>query len=255
MGWLAGRTVAVTRAEGERADELATLVEARGATAVMVPVVRIEPLPEGVAALRAAFGSARSIDWVICTSPRAAESLVHSWPALAQSAAPQLAAIGVTTAAALPRCEFVPSTQSAAGLLREWAAAAVAPTTALVVQAGGAAPTLADGLRAAGWDVTVIAPYHSVPSVPPDHVRSAAMNADVVLFASGSAAEAWFQVFGTAGPAVRVAIGPHTSAVAERIGLKISSVSPDHSLDGLVDSADCISATGPGAATGDPTGT
>jgi uroporphyrinogen-III synthase len=251
VGWLAGRTVAVTRSEGERADELAKLVEARGAAAVIVPVVRIEPLPNGVAALRGAAGG--SFEWVICTSPRAAHALVDAWPHLAAGATPKLAAIGTATAAVLPRCEFVPATQSAAGLLSEWAAAA--PSTVLVVQAGGAAATLADGLRAAGWQVTAVSPYRSVPNVPADHLCAAAMKADAVLFASGSAAEGWFHVFGTAGPAVRVAIGPHTSAVAERIGLKISSVSPDHSLDGLVDSADCIPAAGSGAATGDPNGT
>jgi len=70
--------------------------------------------------------------------------------------------------------------------------------------------------------------------VPPAGVQLAALAADAVLFASGSAARAWAAVFGDAAPPVSVAIGPNTAAAAAAAGLKISLVAADHSLSGMV---------------------
>jgi uroporphyrinogen-III synthase len=62
----------------------------------------------------------------------------------------------------------------------------------------------------------------------------AVAGADALLLASGSAAQAWVDAMGPAGPPIVVAIGPMTAAVADRLGLKVSGVAADHSLDGLV---------------------
>jgi uroporphyrinogen-III synthase len=58
--------------------------------------------------------------------------------------------------------------------------------------------------------------------------------ADAVLFASGSAARGWVEVFGTDAPPVVVAIGPETAAATERAGVRVTAVARDHSLAGLV---------------------
>jgi len=55
-----------------------------------------------------------------------------------------------------------------------------------------------------------------------------------VLFASGSAARAWAEIFGSRPPALSVAIGAQTAAAAEQAGLKITIVSADHSMYGML---------------------
>jgi uroporphyrinogen-III synthase len=105
----------------------------------------------------------------------------------------------------------------------------------LLVQAVDAEPTAAEGLRALGWRVHAIAPYRTVPALPTAAQQLAAFSADAVLFASGSAARAWVQVFGTTVPPIVVAMGPSTAAAAEAAGLKVSLVAADHSLSGMVD--------------------
>jgi uroporphyrinogen-III synthase len=127
---------------------------------------------------------------------------------------------------------LVPAQQSAAGLLAEFPHGT---GSVLLVQAVDAEPTMADGLAAGGWEVTVVAPYRTVPALPSAGLQLAALSADAVLFASGSAVAAWVQVFGTSTPPIVVAIGPRTAASARGLDLKISVVATDHSLQGLVD--------------------
>ena len=56
------------------------------------------------------------VDWIVVTSPNGAGRV---GPLLAPDAtAPQVAAVGSTTAAALPRCDLVAGTQSAARIAR-----------------------------------------------------------------------------------------------------------------------------------------
>jgi uroporphyrinogen-III synthase len=143
-----------------------------------------------------------------------------------------VAAIGNATATALGvPVHLLPARQNAAGLL---AAFPVGEGTVLVVQAAGAAPELAEGLATLGWTVTVVAPYLTVPARPTREQQFAALAADAVLFAAGSAAKAWVQVFGDTTPPVVVAMGPQTAAAATAAGLKVTLVAADHSLDGLV---------------------
>jgi uroporphyrinogen-III synthase len=104
----------------------------------------------------------------------------------------------------------------------------------LVVQATGAAPTLVDGLRAAGGDVVVINAYSARPVAASREVCDHALDADALLLASGSAARAWVDVFGRDAPGVIVAIGDQTASVAQQVGLKITVVAADHSVEGML---------------------
>lgn len=230
---LAGRRVVVTRA-AEQADSLAELLAERGAEPVVVPLVRIDDEPAGRAAL-AALDPA-GFDWVIVTSPNAAQRLANRVGAGVPGVR-ALAAVGSATAAVARdaglRVDLVPRRQSAEGLLDEFAAPP--GTSALVVQAVDAAPTLVEGLRDRGLLVTAVAPYRAVPATPGAGQQLAALAADAVLFASGSAAQAWAEVFGTATPPIVVAIGPSTAAAATAAGLKVTAVAADHSLVGMVD--------------------
>ena len=77
--------------------------------------------------------------------------------------------------------------------------------------------------------------YRTVLRSPTPAERRAALAADALTFASGSAVRAWYAALGGSTPSVVVAIGPSTAAVAREVGIKISHVAADHSVTGLVD--------------------
>src|SRR3954466_6595712 len=210
MKSLVGRRVVVTRA-AEQADTTAELVASVGAVAIVVPLIEIvdEPdCPDPLGAL-----DLDAIEWLVVTSPNGARHVAGM--VRSDSRRPLLAAVGLTTADALPRCDLVAQTQSAAGLLETF------PTGSgrvVVVQAVDAAPTMVDGLIERGWDVTAIKPFRAVTATPTTEQKRDALDADAVLFASGSAARAWAEVFGHSTPPVTVAIGDQTAAAAEEVG-------------------------------------
>jgi uroporphyrinogen-III synthase len=223
---LEGRRVVVTRAAGQ-ADVLADLLAAAGAVPVVVPLVETLVVAEGVAALGALDPT--SFDWLVVTSPNGAEHYRRVHGDVVPSS---VAAVGNATAAALGvPVHLLPARQNAAGLL---AAFPVGEGRVLVVQAAGAAAELTEGLATLGWSVTAVAPYLTVPARPTREQQFAALAADAVLFAAGSAAKAWVQVFGDTTPPVVVAMGPQTAAAATAAGLKVAVVAADHSLEGLV---------------------
>lgn len=228
MSGLHGRRVVVTRAAAQAAP-LVALLEAVGAVAVVVPL--IEVVDEPAEMRRLATLDLAQFDWVIATSPNGAERLGATL-AGTSSPHPRRAAVGTATARALDGCDLVAQQQSATGLL-EMMPESVGRV--LVVQAVDAAPTLVDGLIAAGASVEVITPYRSVAVRPDARMQLRALSADAVLFASGSAARGWVDAFGLTTPPLTVAIGPQTAADATRLGLKIDLVAADHSLSGLVD--------------------
>lgn len=229
MGALAGRRVVVTRA-ADRADELANLLAAAGAVPVVVPLVEVVTVPAQGALLAAT--SPAEFDWLVVTSPNGAQQYAT---AHGTAAPPAVAAVGTSTAAALAASgiapTLVPADQRAAGLLAEFP---VGTGRVLVVQSFDAEPTLVTGLIEKGWQVTAIAPHRSVPAHPSAGQHLAALAADAVMFASGSAARAWVAVFGDSTPPIVVAIGPQTAEAAEQAGLKVALVAADHSLWGLV---------------------
>lgn len=229
MGALSGRRVVVTRAS-EQADELANLLVAAGAVPVVVPLIEIVTEPAQAALLAAA--NPAEFDWLVVTSPNGGQ---HYAAAHGSAAPPDVAAVGASTAATLAAAgiatTLVPADQRAVGLLAEFPAGS---GRVLVVQARDAEPTLVVGLAEKGWQVTAIAAYRSVPAHPTAGQHLAALAADAVLFASGSAARAWVAVFGDSSPPVVVAIGPQTAEAAEHVGLKVALVAADHSLLGLV---------------------
>ena len=226
MNSLAGRSVVITRAAAQ-ADATAELVRSFDAIPIVVPLIEIVDEPAGMAELSAL--DLGGIDWIVVTSPNGAQRvapLLHP-----SSSSPRLAAVGSTTAATLPRCDLVADTQSALGLLQVFP---TGPGSVVVVQAVDAEPTMVEGLVERGWRVVAISPYRTVQATPTPEQKDAALAADAVLFASGSAARAWVATFGPRTPPVVVAIGGQTAAAAERAGLKISAISADQSLYGML---------------------
>lgn len=226
MNSLAGRSVVITRAAGQ-AEATMELVRSFDATPILVPLIEIVDDPAGMAELEA-FDFAR-VDWIVVTSPNGGRRVA---PILEMAAAsPRIAAVGSATVATLPHCDLVADAQSALGLLQVFP---TGPGTVLVVQALDAEPTMVEGLAQRGWRVDAIRPYRTVQATPTTEQRDAALAADAVLFASGSAARAWGVAFGQRTPPVVVAIGEQTAEAAERAGLKISAISADHSLYGML---------------------
>jgi uroporphyrinogen-III synthase len=226
MNSLAGRSVVITRA-ADQADATVELVSSFGAIPVLVPLLEIVDEPVGMAEL-AALDLAQ-VDWIVVTSPNGAQRLsplLHS-----SSSSPLLAAVGSTTSATLPRCDLVADPQSALGLLQVFPKGS---GRVVVVQAIDAEPTLVLGLIEHGWRAAAISPYRTRQVTPTTEQQDAALAADAVLFASGSAARAWAATFGQRTPPVVVAIGEQAATAAVRSGLKISAISADHSVYGML---------------------
>ena len=233
---IAGRRVVVTRA-AEQADELAALLQAVGAIPVVIPLIEIVTDEAEAGRLSGIANDHLSgFDWLIATSPNGAEHVVEAFVG-GPPTSTRVAAIGGATAEVLRaggiEVAFVPTVQSAAGLLAELPDVGSA-SRILLIQAANAEPALAAGLRDRGAALSVVAPYRTVPARVTAGQQLAALSADAVLFASGSAARAWADVFGDGAPPVVVAIGPQTAAAAREAGLKVAVVAADHSLSGLI---------------------
>jgi uroporphyrinogen-III synthase len=232
LGPLAGRRVLVTR---DRPGELGRLLTERGADVVHVPLIETTDPDDGGAALDAALGNLADHDWLIVTSAVGAERVGD---AAKLHAGVALAAVGTTTARVLADLagrpvDVVPERQLAVELagalsvrLRQ------ERVRILLAQADRAPDTLADLLRAAGHDVSVVAAYSTRLRVPDP---TQLMDLDALVLASGSAATSWVAALGTNAPPVVIAIGPTTAQVARELGLKVSAIATEYSLAGLVD--------------------
>jgi uroporphyrinogen-III synthase len=242
-GVLVGCRVLVTR---ERPGELAALLESKGAIAVHVPLIEVVDPIDGGAALQHELDRLADFDWVVVTSAAGAERIAG---AVRRTPSVRLAAVGSATARVLADTagrpvDLVPSSQRADVLLEELCTSVTSPQRILVAQADRAADTLAVGLRDAGHEVTAVVAYRTLLRTPPPGVIE---GADALMLASGSAAQSWFDALGDVVPPIVVSIGPATTSVATRLGLKVTATSTDHSLDGLVRTLERILATwGPG---------
>jgi uroporphyrinogen-III synthase len=227
---LVGRRVVVTRAATQSAG-LSERLAALGAEVIELALIRIDEASDGGVALARALERLDAYDWLVVSSPNGAARVAGVLGGR-RVGRPLVAAVGTATADALGRpADLVPSRQVAEGLVEVFPAGS---GRVLVVQAEQARPTIAEGLRARGWSVDAVAAYRT-ETVHHDELPPAVLQADAVLFGSGSAARSWRQVVGEWTPPVVVAIGPVTASAARDAGLKVTSVAADHSLTGLIE--------------------
>jgi uroporphyrinogen III methyltransferase/synthase len=185
-------------------DDLVERVEALGHAAVLLPLIRIEPLGDEPI-------DASAYEWLIVTSSNGADELGRRGVT-----ANRIAAIGPATAHALRahglRVDLVPPTHTQEGLRDE-----LPPGRALLVAAEGA--------RRDVLDADFVPLYRTVELdvEPPD--------ADVALLMSGSAARA---LAATGARIPVVVIGPQTAAAARESGLDVVAEAESHDVDGLV---------------------
>jgi uroporphyrinogen-III synthase len=231
---LAGLTVVITRPIGQAAV-LADMLEAAGATAIVMPLIDLVDVATP-SEMEEAIGELSAGDWVVVASAHAARRVA----ATLEGRSLLVAAVGATTAAALPHTDLVAERQSAEGLVDVFPRAGVLRAgdvpgaRAVVVQAADGASTLVEGLTALGWAVRRVDTHRSVPVVPTARQQLAVLKADAVVFTSGSQAEAWVTIFGDAAPPVVVTIGPQTTQKVEQCGLKVAATAADHSLPGVL---------------------
>lgn len=208
MRALTGKTVVLTRPEG-RADALAAALRGAGARLVLAPLIKIAP-PASTSALDRALRRLANFDALVLTSQSAVEQVLRRRRALGlRSKARLVLAVGPATArAAKPlgpvRSAKTPRAEGLLPLLKPgW--------KVLWPRAEKASPVL----RRKGVHAPVA--YRTVPDMK--GVRRYGQ-ADAVVFASGSAVEAFTRARLRLGGAVALSIGPVTSAALRRRGLR-----------------------------------
>lgn len=202
--------VIVTRPRAQ-AGPLVHRLEAIGCVVVECPLIEIERTSDEPI-------DASGYDWLVVTSPNGADELARRLV----GARPRLAAVGPGTAERLREHglepAFVPRVSSQDGLLAEF------PRPAGRVLFAAAENARRRPIEALGADYVPLYRTRLVcPERPPE--------GDLVVLASGSAARAfaWLELDVPA-----VSIGPQTTAVAERVGLRVVAEAETHDLDGLV---------------------
>ena len=236
-GALTGRRVAVTRAE-RQASGMAARLRELGAQVLLVPAIRIRPLP-GPALDPAGY------DLVCVTSVNGVEGLFERLTTGGRDvralAGARVAAIGTATVQALLErgivADVVPERAVAEGLVQ--ALEAVPVQRALVVRARGAREVLAQALRARGADVDMVEVYETVAESLSPAAIEAARTADYITFTSASTVRSFCEAIDGA-PAlpasVRIAsIGPITSEALRERGLQVHVQAARHDVDGLLE--------------------
>lgn len=239
MSALSHRSVVITRS-AEQNESLRRLLEARGAAVVEVPLIAItEPEDEG-RERDEVLQRFHEFAWLVVTSPngasRVAPFLAAALAAADGSSFPRLAAVGEATARTLNAPVSLVAEPARAEVLAEQFP--VGTGEVLVVQGDLADSTLADALATKGWSVTRVVAYRTVALRPTKEMMLPALAADVLMLASGSAARAWHDAFGTSTPPYVVAIGPSTAGIARMLGLEVSAVSEDQSLEAMLTTAE-----------------
>jgi uroporphyrinogen-III synthase len=249
-GALAGRRVVVTRAP-HQAAELAALLEAEGAEAILYPCIDIAP-PEDASPLddglrRAAAGE---FDWLVLTSRNTVLALARRLDALGMSPSMlsglRVAAVGPSTAAqSADLLGLTPSVVPDEHVAEALADALAGRSGARVFlpQSSRARPVLAEALRGAGMDVTAVDAYITVIGSGGADVPALlrAGEVDAVTFTSSSTVENFLArltaegaTLSDLGGVVVACIGPITARTARTCGLAVDAMPEDYTLGGLV---------------------
>jgi uroporphyrinogen-III synthase len=230
MPLLTNKRVLITRTR-HQASELATQLEALGATTILVPTIEIVP-PNSFQALDAALTCLRTYDWLLFTSVNAVDAFHRRAQLLHLTQLPKkIAVIGPATLTAANAIgltvDLVPPQYIAESL-----AAALLPeapgSSFLLVRAAEARDTIPEALTAAGATVTIAEAYRN--QVPPEsipalqHLFSTPANyPDAITFTSASTARNLCALLEAANltlpPNITLAsIGPITSEALRTLG-------------------------------------
>ncbi len=248
-GPLAGRRVLVARAEHQQ-DGLSGRLRDLGAAPVEVPLLAIDPPPDGGAALASAAADLASgaLRVVGITSPNGAVALAaavaehHGGAAALRTA--WVACVGPGTARRFRDVagrdpDLVAPVHTTAGLGTAFPGPAdLGADEVLLPRADIASPELPRALTTAGWRVRDVDAYCTrlVTDLPDDVAHDLASGRiDAVAAGSPSTVEALVAALdGRELGAALVSIGPVTSARAREHDLVVAGEADPHDLDGLV---------------------
>jgi len=250
MSALAGKRIVITRALPQ-APALATLLEAKGATAILIPAIEIVP-PQSFQPLDKALKKIQSYDWLILTSVNGVTALRKRMDKAGMDAGllrpMRICAIGPATKAEIEKQlglkvavmpeEYI--AESVVAALRKQ----VAGQNVLLVRAKVARDVIPNELRKAGAEVDVAEAYETI--LP---VNSAAKlqellegeRPDAVTFTSSSTAKNFVALLPKntspkdllQGIAL-ASIGPVTSETLREVGLRVDVEADIYTTEGLV---------------------
>jgi uroporphyrinogen-III synthase len=244
---LAGRRIVVTRPRNQ-SQGLRRELEARGASVILFPVMRIRRLPD-VPGLDEALRSVESYRWVLFTSANGVEIV---WQRLRELGATPgmlrargVAAIGPATAAALRERgvepAFIPEAYVGESLGQELPD--VSGERVLLARAANSRPALRDLLAARGAAVDEFSVYRAARERPGKRaLEELSRGVDAITFTSPSTVRYFLSALDRAGldphrlPGAPIAacIGPVTAASAERAGVRPRVVATTYTSAGLV---------------------
>lgn len=239
---LFGRTVLVTRAEGQ-ADETARQFRRLGAHVFEIPVIEIQP-PDDPAPLATAIEILAAYDWLLFTSTNAVERFFDALFASGRDARAiraRIGAIGPKTAAALHARGIVPDRVAeqaiAEGVVAAFGGESLAGARVLLPRAASGRDLIPVEFRKRGARVDVVPVYKT--GVPAESVDRLATidHVDWITFTSSSTVKNFLALGGRrlldAG-ARAVSIGPATSETMGAHEVPIGAEALEHTMEGVI---------------------
>jgi uroporphyrinogen III methyltransferase/synthase len=248
---LFGWKVLVPRTK-EQAGAMSERLRSYGSVPVEVPTIAVEPPRTPTQMERAIKGLVTGrYEWIVFTSTNAVKAVREKFEEFGLDARAfagvKIACVGEQTADAVRafgiRPELTPSEeQSSEGLLADFPPYddVLDPIDRILLpRADIATETLAEGLRARGWEIDDVTAYRTVRAAPPaaeirDAIKSGGFQA--VCFTSSSTVR---NLVGIAGKphnrTVVACIGPQTAATAREFGLRVDVQPETANVPALID--------------------
>lgn len=250
---LFGWSVLVPRTK-DQAGPMTDRIAAYGASAQVVPTIRVEPPRTPQQMDRAIRGLVTGrYEWIGFTSVNAVRAVREKFAELGLDARAlaglKVAAVGGVTADALRAWGLEPDLlpegeESARGLLEVWPPYddVLDPINRVFLpRADIATETLSAGLAKLGWEVEDVTAYRTVRAAPPPAPTREAIKTgqfDAVVFTSSSTVRNLVGIAGKPHPSTVIAvIGPATARTCEEHGLRVDVMAPN---PGALELADAL---------------
>jgi uroporphyrinogen III methyltransferase/synthase len=249
---LAGKTVLVTRSEGQ-SPAFRELLQAQGARVLEMPTLVIQP-PTSWDPLDTAIANLEQFDWLLLTSANGVQAFFERLQRQGRDSRAlhslQVAVVGSKTASVLAqygiRPDLMPSEFVAEALLPIWPQPVQGQRILFPRVESGGREELVQGLRQRGAEVVEVAAYQSAcPAAADPQVLEAlkAHQVDILTFASSKTVQHFAHLIQQAGlgpeiwdPPVQIAaIGPKTAATCKAAFGRVDIAAQEYTLEGLVE--------------------
>ncbi|HIK20259.1 MAG TPA: uroporphyrinogen-III C-methyltransferase [Synechococcus sp. M44_DOE_062] len=248
---LAGKTVLVTRSEGQ-SPAFRELLQAQGARVLEMPTLVIQP-PSSWDPLDAAIAHLGQFNWLLLTSANGVQAFferLHRQGRDSRALHPvQVAVVGSKTASVLAQYgihpDLMPQEFMAEALLQVWPEPIPGQRILFPRVESGGREEVVQGLRQRGAEVVEVAAYQSAcPATADPQVVEAlkAHQVDIFTFASSKTVQHFAHLIQQAGlgpevwdPPVQIAaIGPKTAETCKAVFGRVDIEAQEYTLEGLV---------------------